>query len=637
MKKTRPIKLFGMSIAFFTAFALMVGCALIKAKQDIDKGQDRTVIIGHVYGSFPGDGPIIVAACSKTKPAEINMHTVLHDSGEYEILVDQGKYYVFAYWDKNSNLTYDAGEPAGQYGSPKWVKTTSVGVVFDINIHIPEGGRRIEIPHGTVVASADPQNLYSRQAGVITDLDDERFSEANGVKGFWEPAAFFNQFGGSIYFLEQYDPQKIPVLFIHGATGTPKGWQYFVDHMDRTRFQPWFFYYATGNRIDSMAYLLLWKLMNLQAKYQFDEMYITAHSMGGLVARSFIVNYGSQFPYVKLLVSLATPWGGDRMAELGTKQSPIVIPSWIDMQPEGDFIQSLYRKKLPESVDFYMFYGYRGSRNPFRSNNDGTITLSSLLDDRPQSEANMNYAFDEDHDSILTSKRVIEQYNAVLTAFDEKQGEPQQQSGGYLKVGFADDYDFKGAKPSRVLILRPDNKKNGNTIMYLNDDDNGKTLGPFPPGNYTASLVTMAAKTRRTYVPVSIQRNQTKTINFEFVPDGVINGCVTTGLKPEDKFPGRPDYRYRTIDTTIHIQSIALKGDSVHRVLQPTEGPEPDDLDYFISRDDGCHNQCFVFFGLPAGDYTLSIEAKDYRSVEKKYSVTPGMPQYYRPTELVPE
>ena len=34
-------------------------------------------------------------------------------------------------------------------------------------------------------------------------------------------------------------------------------------------------------------------------------------------------------PYIKLFISLATPWGGDRMAEYGVKQSPAVIPSWI--------------------------------------------------------------------------------------------------------------------------------------------------------------------------------------------------------------------------------------------------------------------------------------------------------------------
>ena len=154
--------------------------------------------------------------------------------------------------------------------------------------------------------------------------------------------------------------------------------------------------------------------------------------MGGLVARSFIVNYGPQFPYVKLFISLATPWGGDRMAEYGVKQSPVVIPSWIDMQPDGDLIESLYRTKMPESISFYMFSGHKGTRNPFRSNNDGTITLSSLMDYRPQSEAKMNYAFNEDHTSILLINEVLAQHNTILKEFYEKQNASLHRSGGYL-------------------------------------------------------------------------------------------------------------------------------------------------------------------------------------------------------------
>ncbi len=44
----------------------------------------------------------------------------------------------------------------------------------------------------------------------------------------------------------------------------------------------------------------------------------------------------------------------------------------------------------------------------------------------------------------------------------------------------------------------------------------------------------------------------------------------------------------------------------------------------------------FVFYGLPAGDYTLSIKAKGYRPFEKKYSVTPGVPGDFRASELIP-
>ena len=72
----------------------------------------------------------------------------------------------------------------------------------------------------------------------VLRLIRERFAKENGKYGFWEPGSFFYQFGGAIYFLEKYDPEKIPILFIHGATGTPQDWQYIVQHIDRTRFQP---------------------------------------------------------------------------------------------------------------------------------------------------------------------------------------------------------------------------------------------------------------------------------------------------------------------------------------------------------------------------------------------------------------
>ena len=389
-------------------------------------------------------------------------------------------------------------------------------MVFDIDIVIPEGGGNIEIPAGLEIAPVKPQALRSRQAGAITDLEDDRFAQENGTRGFWEPFSFFREFGGNIYFLEKYDPEKIPVLFIHGATGTPRGWKYFVDHIDRTRFQPWFFYYPTGVRIDSMAHLLFWKLINLHTRFQFNKLYITAHSMGGLVARSFIINYGRQFPYVKLFISLATPWGGDRMAEYGVQQSPAVIPSWIDMQPEGDFIKSLYRTEMPKSVSFYMFCGYKGNRNPFRSNNDGTITLSSILDNRAQSEAQMNYVFNEDHTSILSSNKVLTRYNAILDELDEKQSAALQRSRGYVRIRFTYNYEYDGVRPQPLFILRPVGQKDVETVCYLNGYDNGKIYGPFASGEYRASMLTASGKATERHITVAVEGDKTKYSTFGF-------------------------------------------------------------------------------------------------------------------------
>jgi pimeloyl-ACP methyl ester carboxylesterase len=629
----------GMGVAFFVLCFITMGCTLIKSKMDIDHVSEFTVIVGRVDARFLKHGqPIIVVARSMSKGKENTHYTVLHDSGEYELLVEKGEYYLFAYLDKNSNLVYDPGEPAGQHENPKIVKALAGGVVHDNDVIIPAKGRKIEIPYGFKISAVKPKRLYSRQAGAVVNLDDDLFSEEIGAEGFWEPGSFFHKFGGNIYFMEKYDPNKIPILFIHGAGGTPRGWRYFVDHIDRTRYQPWFFYYPTGSRIDGMSYLLFWKLLNLQTKYKFNKLYITAHSLGGLVARSFIVNYGPRFPYVRLFVSLSTPWGGDKMAEYGVHQSPVVVPSWRDMQPDGDFIKSLYRMKMPEYVRFYMFYGYRGNRNPFQHNNDGTMRLTSILDFRPQSEAKMNYAFHEDHASIAYSEEVLKQYNAILSEYDEKPSAKPHRSKGYLKIHFTYKYDFNGVMPRPLLILTPIEKKGAETSIFLGKDDNGRTLGPFPAGKYTVSLVTTATAgiPDKKFVPVSIGKNKTEELDFVFTPDGLVGGCVTNSLESEYTV-GMPEYVYRSGNRKIIIDSISLKGNGINRSLQPVRGKYYINNEYLLSHSDFCYNECFGFFGLPAGDFSLSIKAEGYKPIKKLVSVIPGTPKSFQNIKLTLE
>ena len=611
LKKALPIVYNRMTVTLLIIFLVTTGCILIKLKQEVSQVLASTVLVGCISTDFPGKGPIVVAAYSMNRgKRKVAHYTILHNFGEYELMVAKGNYYVFAYWDKNSNLIYDAGEPAGQFGDPKMVSAPAGGVVGDINISIPERVQNIDVPSGFEISSVKSNKLYSRLAGAVIDLDDGLFSEENGSKGYWEPVSFFKELGGNIYFLEEYDPQKIPILFIHGATGTPKEWKYFVDNIDRTRFQPWFFYYPSGARIQSMSYLLFWKLQNLQARYHFNQLYITAHSMGGLVARSFIMDYSASFPYVKIFISLATPWGGSGMAEYGVKQSPAVVPCWIDMQPESAFIQSLYRTKLPETVSFYMFFGHRGSRNPFRSNNDRTIAFSSLLDSRAQSEAKMNYAFNEDHASIIYSKEVLEQYNTIINDFEKK-------TGGYLKVRFSYDHPFEGERPSPQLVLQPIGKKNAETAINLGASDNGRTLGPFPPGDYLATFGALTAIGKK-YVPVTIENNETRELKYVLIPDNIIRGTLTSDLQSKDWAAGMP---YKENFT---IQSITLKGSGIYRKLPLLEDKDVNIYDYIIPRADCYYKGNFVFFGLPPGEYELIIRAQGYKPFAKKCFIRAG-------------
>ncbi len=619
------------------ACLLALGCTLVTLRNEVSESLTSTILVGHVSAPAPGTGPIVVAAYSlKQGKREIAHFTILHDSGEYELMVAPGDYYVCAYWDKNSNLIYEAGEPAGQYGDPKVVSVVAGGVVLQIDFAIPEQGSDIDLPRGFNLSPGKPKKLHSRLAGAITDLGDDRFSDENGRKGFWEPVAFFREFGGTIFFLEEYDPEKIPILFVHGATGNPAGWKFFVDNIDRTRFQPWLFYYPSGARIKSMSYLLFWKLFNLQIKYKFEEMYITAHSMGGLVARSFIMDYGRHFPYVKLFVSLATPWGGDRMAEYGVRQSPAVIPSWIDMQPDGEFIPSLYRARMPETISFYMFSGHRGGRNPFQSNNDGTITLASIQDLRAQAEAKMNYTFNEDHASIVSSKEVLAQYNTIIDKFNKKRGAATHRPGGYLRLNFSYNYPSAQVRPWPSLVLRPVGKKRAETVIHLSANDSGRILGPFPPGDYSASITAPVATAGPQNVAVSLAGDTTAELNFVFAPDGMISGYVTAALKPEDRPVGMPAERYLPADKKITIQSITVRGAGIERILHPLDPADVDVYDYIISRTDFCYDGFFNFFGLPAGVYELVIQARGYEPLTERYTVVPGKQEAQRVTELTP-
>lgn len=148
MKTGRPNILERVGITFFIICFVTIGCTLVKSKKDTEKSQESTVLIGRIYAKDVGKGPRLVAACSTIDEKEIAHYTVLHEPGEYELTVDQGHYYVFAFLDKNNSLVYEKGEPAGQYGDPEVVYAPAVGVVFDIDIVIPEGGRHIVIPPG---------------------------------------------------------------------------------------------------------------------------------------------------------------------------------------------------------------------------------------------------------------------------------------------------------------------------------------------------------------------------------------------------------------------------------------------------------------------------------------------------------
>jgi pimeloyl-ACP methyl ester carboxylesterase len=288
-------------IVWLSAFFSVAGCTFLRLSEEVKTWNASSVIAGTVSASSSlRETPVVVLAYSKSwNLRKVADYTLLHEPGPFEVIVPRGRYTIVAFCDINRNLVYDAGEPAGQY--PVAISAGERALIRNLNVTLAEHGQaEVDFPRGAAAAANPPEIVHSTLPGALADLDDAHFSYENGKKGYWRPLSFFREIGCNIYFLDAYDPLKIPVLFVHGATGSPLGWRQFFDHMDLNRFQPWFYYYPSGASLQSMADILYSKLLNLQDRYCFDELIIVAHSMGGLIVRSVLVDHGRNLPFISI-------------------------------------------------------------------------------------------------------------------------------------------------------------------------------------------------------------------------------------------------------------------------------------------------------------------------------------------------
>ena len=112
------------------------------------------------------------------------------------------------------------------------------------------------------------------------------------------------RFATGIYLIHPYDPDKIPILFIHGLLSSPISWQNLVNDLCSDpkvieHYQPWFFLYPTGQSVFESAAQLREELERTQ--HLFDpsgsaiashHVVVIAHSMGGLLAHTLVSDSG---------------------------------------------------------------------------------------------------------------------------------------------------------------------------------------------------------------------------------------------------------------------------------------------------------------------------------------------------------
>lgn len=117
-----------------------------------------------------------------------------------------------------------------------------------------------------------------------------------GIEAMLRPARYIHSAG--IYMTEPYDPDRIPVLFVHGLISAPQMWWNMINQIKsdpvlRGRFQFWVFGYPSGEPILLAGYQLRQSLAELYRVYpRTKDMVVVSHSLGGIVSQLQVVNSG---------------------------------------------------------------------------------------------------------------------------------------------------------------------------------------------------------------------------------------------------------------------------------------------------------------------------------------------------------
>ena len=100
--------------------------------------------------------------------------------------------------------------------------------------------------------------------------------------------------------LQQFDPAKTPVIFVHGLQETGASWAPMIDSLRddpgiREHYQFWFFSYPSGYPYPYAAALLRQDLDGIKHAFpDHKRVVLIGHSMGGMICRLMITNAGDK-------------------------------------------------------------------------------------------------------------------------------------------------------------------------------------------------------------------------------------------------------------------------------------------------------------------------------------------------------
>lgn len=119
-------------------------------------------------------------------------------------------------------------------------------------------------------------------------------------------------------------------------------------------------------------------------------------------------------------------------------------------------------------------------------------------------------------------------------------------------------------------------------------------------------------------ISITIDENSVTRVEFSMKPRGSLSGYVVK-TKQSNNQAGA----FLEPDPEIQIQTITLRGGEITRTLIPVE-EELSYPDHYLTETDYAAQGVFYFYGLPAGEYELTITANGYQQYSETHKVRPG-------------
>jgi pimeloyl-ACP methyl ester carboxylesterase len=386
------------------------------------------LLVGPVALANAYSRPILAVAVSDTfGRREIVATRVLQVPVQYyQAFLPEGHYRLCFFADLNGNGSFDPDEMVGDTAD-RLVAVSQADVTDGLTVSGPRVTLDVTRP---ATADLAIKVTVREQDYLYPSLDDPFFDPEYGTLGLYDPKAFMAHAQRNIFGLEEFDPGKTTVVFVHGIQGTPRDFRYLVAGLDRSKYQPWFYFYPSGMPLQKLGSLLA-KTLTLGAasgRFPLTRVIVVAHSMGGLVALSALNQLCSQGapPYLQGYLSIDSPYGGVESAAAGLEKAPALVPCWHDIAPGSPFLERLYQGPATDAIPFHLFFGYTTG-----DSSDGTIPLQSQLEPRVQFTALRTYGFNATHVGILNDEAVRQRFCGALAAIGgDRRREPAARRAG---------------------------------------------------------------------------------------------------------------------------------------------------------------------------------------------------------------